>query len=249
MADIEATADPRTGSVELKLSTVVGVQGILRSDVNGTRPVRLRAGDLDGTGSRILTDYEPALHDRVLYRVLKPSAPAQVWVDMSAAKLPRFLVPSVPQFSVVAQSVTAYNATRRSRSKFHEVIGRSSPLVAAARMTPRTGSLEAACETYAEAQDLVDVLERGQTLMYRQSEHAGLDMYFQSESVSITAEPEEEQWKLGIDFVEVAFPVGNVLGRSPWTFDALAQSYASFDDVATGFDTFHDLTIAEETKQ
>lgn len=245
MPTITAVADPRTASVELTLSTVSGVTGILRSDVNGTRPVRLRAGDLAGTGARVLVDYEPAYTGLVLYRLQHATAPGQVWVSLSA-DLPRFIVPAVPQFSVVAQAVTSYQAARRSRSTFHEVIGRASPLVAAQRMGLRTGSMEVQFETHAQAQDLMDVLERGQTVMYRQREHDGLDMYFHSEQVSITADPENESWSLSVSFVEVAFPPGDVLSRGAWTFDALAGSYATFDAVAQKFASFHDLTIGNE---
>lgn len=248
MASITATPDVSTGTVELALSTVYGVSGILRSDVNGTRPVRLRAGALDGSGARTFTDYEAAFQGNILYRVEHSTSPGQDWTSLAGVELPRFVLPSVPQFAVSARAVTSYSARRRSRAKFHEVIDRASPLVATARMGLRSGSLEAVFETYTEAADLLDVLERGQTVMYRQREHPGLDMYFHSESVSITADPEQEAWRLGVDFVEVAFPPGNVLSGANWTFDAVADTYATFDEVAQRFETFNDLTIGQERR-
>lgn len=251
MASVEATPDARTAAVTLNLSTVYGVSGILRSDVNGTRPVRLPAGALDGSGPRTVVDYEPALSGLIQYRLQHNTAPGDVWTELSGADLPRFHLPAIPQFSVTAEAVTAYSATRASRSRFHDVIGRSSPLVVAGRMATRAGTLEAVFGTYGEAEDLIDVLGRGDTVMYRQKEHPGLDMYFHPEDLSVTADPGEvpgdESWTLTIRFREVAFPPGGVTSRPEWSFDALAGAYPTFDDVAQRFETFHDLTIGLET--
>lgn len=244
MTTLTATPDARTATVELVLSEVSGVTGLLRSDANGTRPVRLRAEDLTGTGPRALVDYEPALAGRILYRVRTAAGETgQAWTQLTGAVLPRFIIPSVPQFAVVADSVETYRYTRLTRAKFHEVINRPGPLVSAGKLAPRTGSMSLSFPTYAALVDLQDVLERGQTVLFRQFEHPGLDMYFHADTVGVDARPEEEEWVLEFGFVEVEFPAGPVLSRRDWTFDTLAQRYATFDDVALAFDTFHDLTV------
>lgn len=244
MTLITASPDARTATVALDLSEVSGVTGILRSDANGTRPVRLRAEDLTGAGSRELVDYEPALTGRMLYRVQTSTGEdVQVWTEIQGAVLPRFIIPSVPQFAVVAEAVLSYSAARQTRSRFHEVIGRAGPLVSAGKLAPRTGRMKISFPDYSAANDLLNVLERGQTVMFRQYEHTGMDMYFHAETVDIEAVPEEEEWSLNIGFVEVSFPAGPVLSRRGWTFHDLAGRYASFDEVAAEFDTFYDLSV------
>lgn len=241
------TAKPNTAaaSVNLSINDISGVTAIHRADVNGTRPVRLRPGALGGTGARTFTDYEPAL-TRVLYRVLHAKAPAEAWADLSAVSSPRFILPAIPQFSVAVESITGYSAERKSTARFHEVINRSSPLVAEGRMGTRAGSLSAMFRTYAEAADLENMLKRGQTAMLRQADQPGLDMYFNSSRVSVKADPDAKLWEVAVSFTELAFPAGNVLSRADWSFDALARTVPSFDAVATRYESFNDLTIGQE---
>lgn len=239
------TPDPRTGSVELTLSSAAGVTAILRADVNGTRPVRLERTALPAKGKLTVTDWEPALSGLIQYRLVGPAVEDSAWTALPGAELPRFVLPSIPQFSVVAQAVTEYSAARESRSIFHKVIGRAAPLVAEGELEPRTGNLTCLFDTYAEAKDLEDLLERGQTVMYRQQEHPGLDMYFHASRASVSPDMESQTWTLTVDYTEVAFPAGHVLSAAAWTFDALAKRYQSFNAVTEAYSSFHDLTIGE----
>lgn len=245
MRTLTLTPDMRTGSVKIHLDNAAGVTELLRADLNGTRPVRLERGTLPATGTLTVTDWEPCLSGQVQYRIVHPLEEAAAWVSLPAAALPRFLLPSIPQFSVVCESVSQYDAARSSRSTFHEVIGRTGPLVAEGRLGLRTGKLVAEYGTYAEARDLEDLLERGQTAMYRQQEHPGLDMYFHAEAQAIRYTPDTGIWELEISYREVAFPTGPVLSAAAWTFDALADRHKTFSDVAAAYGTFHDLTIGE----
>lgn len=243
MATLTAAAHPENGTVTLRLDTAQGVTGILRTDVNGTRPVRLRSGDLAGSAGRELVDYEAALSGSIMYR-LEDQPGESVWVSLGGC-LPRFHLPSIPQFAVEAQAVTAYEAERTSRAVFHDVIDRPDPMVAQAPMGTRAGTLTVTFDAYPQIKDLADVLERGQTVMFRQPEHPGQDMYFHAERVRTQAMPDEDAWELQISFREIIFPTGNVLSRPGWTFDALAVRHESFDEVARAYGTFHDLTIGE----
>lgn len=243
MATLTLTPDYRTGSVALGIDNAKGVTAILRADINGTRPVRLERGTLPATGKLTVTDWEPALSGLIQYSLVGTEASA--WTALPGAELPRFVLPSIPQFSVVAQTVTEYSAARESRAVFHKVIGRTAPLVAEGRLEPRTGTLTCLFDSYAEAKDLEDLLERGQTVMYRQQEHPGLDMYFHPSRATVNVDPETETWTLGVDYVEVAPPSGYVLSAAAWTFDALAAKYGTFDAVTAAYGSFHDLTIGE----
>lgn len=245
MATLTLTPDERTGSVTLSIDNATGVTAIVRADVNGTRPVRLERGKLPAKGALTVTDWEPALSGLIQYRLIGLPLEASAWTALPKAKLPRFVLPSIPQFAVVAQTVTDYNAARDSRSLFHKVIGRASPLVAEGELEPRTGTLTCLFDSYAEAKDLEALLERGQTVMYRQQEHPGLDMYFHASRTAVNVDPESETWTLAVDYVEVAFPSGAVLSAAAWTFDALAEAYPTFEAVSESYGSFHDLTIGE----
>lgn len=245
MAVLKLVPDARTGSVVISTDNAKGVTAILRSDINGTRPVRMERGTLPDSNALRITDWEPALSGLIQYRTVHPTDSIDAWTALPDAELPRFILPSIPQFSVVAQTVTEYSAVRESRAIFHKVIGRTAPLVAEGRLEPRTGTLTCLFDSYAEAKDLEDLLERGQTVMYRQQEHPGLDMYFHPSRATINVDPETETWTLGVDYVEVAFPAGDVLSGAAWTFDAVAARYATFEDVTAAYGSFHDLTIGD----
>lgn len=248
MVTLTAVANPEMGTVSLKLDSTAGVAGILRSDVNGLHPVRLRSGELAGDGGRTVIDYEPALAGPVLYRLTGTAAVTgvQEWADLGGAGLPRFHLPSIPQFTVPAQAVTAYEYERTSRAVFHQVINRADPLVAQARMGTRVGTLTARFDAYDAARAVANVLERGQTLMFRQVENPGQDMYFHSSRFRVLALPEDDAWEVQISFTEIENPPGNVLTRGGWTFDLLARWVKNFDALGTDYLSFNDVTIGEE---
>lgn len=240
---IKATPDARTGTITLEISDTRGVTGILRADTNGTRPVRLRAGELPAAGPATVTDYEPALSGLVQYRL--EGGDGDTWTQFDGVEVPRFVLPSIPLYSVPVQAVTAYTAERVSTAKLHYPINRADPIVAQGRLSPRTGRLEIWCEAYADARDLENMLERGQVTMFRQVENPGQDMYFHAQSWAL--EPDEDTWKATVSYVEVAFPAGAVQSARGWTFARLRTAAESFDALPGVFDTFHDVTIGERS--
>ncbi len=246
MPTLTLTPDMRTGSVLLSIDDATGVEAIVRADINGTRPVRLERATLPAAGKLAVTDWEPALSGLIQYRISGPLVDESAWTALPGAELPRFVLPSIPQFAVIAQTVTEYSAARESRATFHKVIGRAAPLVAEGELEPRTGTLACLFDTYAQAKDLEALLERGQTAMYRQQEHPGLDMYFHTTRTNVTPDPETETWTLAVDYIEVDPPAGAVLSASSWTFDALAKKHKTFGEVTTSYASFHDLTIGQE---
>lgn len=241
---ITLTPDLEAGTVTIRLENANGVSQILRADANGTRPVRLRAGELPGAGVVTVTDYEPAISGGLMYRVVSTEPELEpAWTTLDGADLPRFIIPAIPTLAVVAELVHGYSASRPSRSIFHEIIDREDPLVAAATSGSRRGTLDVWFESYPSAKDLDDLLSRGVVVMYRQAEHPGMDMYFHAESTDIT--PDETCWKLSIGYREVAFPPGNVLALPSWTFAKLATTGGTFTDVRNDYRSFAELTINE----
>ena len=247
MSTLTATPDPETGTIALTVDDAANYAGIIRADNNGTRPVRARADQLPAAaGARTITDYEPALAGLIQYTLLEvvpsPTPPAPVWAQFPAAMAPRFILPSVPQFAVTAELVHGYSAARKSRSTFHEIIGRNDAIVAEGRLTPRTGTLDVWLGEYIGARNLESLLERGQAAMYRQAEHAGMDMYFHVTGTDLT--PDEGDWKLSVGYQEIDFPSGNVMTAAGWTFDKL-KLRQSFYTVARDYRTFNDLAIGQ----
>lgn len=247
MSTLTATPDPASGTVRLVISDASKFIGIDRADHNGTRPVRKRSDQASKPGVLEIVDYEPSLSGLIQYTLVElgGSLAAPAWTSLSGlSELPRFILPSIPQFSVTVDTVHGYSAARRSRSTFHTVINRNDPIVAEGRLTPRTGSLDVWLGEYMDAKNLDNMFERGQVVLYRQAEHPGMDMYFHAADVSLA--PDEDSWRLSLGYVEVDFPPGDVLSGENWTFDAVASGHANFNTVAQQYHSFHDLTIGQK---
>lgn len=242
MSTVTAVPDARTASVDLTISSAAGLTGIIRADINGTRRVRLREDQLPATGMLTVTDWEPALTGLIQYRLEGQAGDA--WTTVGA-DLPRFHIPSIPQYSQAVETVHQYSSSRETRSIFHEVINRNDSMVAEGRMTPRSGDLAIFFDTYQGARDLEDLLERGKVVHYRQSEHPGMDMYFHATSLRIDPD-EDSTWKLAVGYKEVDFPDGYVLSTAGWTFAGLRDSSDSFEAVAQEYGSFVDVAIGEQ---
>lgn len=244
MPTLTARLDREQAAVVLTINDRAGVQAIVRTDANGTRPVRIPGGEeLPGLGGGSYTDHEVALGGLVSYRLDHPDAQDLVWVNLSGAWAPRFIIPSIPQISAEAEIVTGYDATQDSTATFHQVINRSSPLVVEGRLSLRRGTMVAQFDTLAGSSGLREMLRRGKTVMFRQSEHPGQDMYFHIESLTVTADPEIGQWSVSLAYVEVAFPLGAILSTRGWTFEAVKLAHTDFIDVATSYSSYLDLGL------
>ena len=244
MSTLTARYDAPTRAVELTVTSPAPIAGITRSDANGTRPVRMRTDQIHAAGTFQIIDYEPAIAGRIQYVLTTDATAAPAWVEIPAAQDPTFVLPAIPQFTVTVENVHGYSAGRESRATFHTIINRDDPIVAEGGLTPRTGTLEVFAAQYMDALNLENMIQRGQCCLYRQSEHAGMDMYFYASASDI--EPDEGAWKLTLSYVEVSFPPGNVLSGAGWTFDALANEGGTFLDLPARFESFHDLAIKQE---
>jgi len=235
---ITAAPSTVTGAAYLEITTTNPVVALTRTDKNGTRPVRLEAGALPFTGTATFRDYEPALSGPVLYRASTDYGTAETSTTL-AGQGPRFTVPASPLLSVGAATVYDYAANRKTRSTVHEVIGRADPIIVRARMGTRTGTLSIVCADHADLMDLEAVFALGATVMFRQAEHAGLDMYFHATETA--AVPNTGKWELTVSYVELTYPAGPVLGA--WTFADLAATGATFAEIAAAYPSFTALLL------
>lgn len=247
-----AIADLETGKVTIRITGTGTVTSITRADDNGTRPVRLAAGQLPAAGALTVTDHEPALSGLIQYRVTRSTGLESAWSTLARPGLalyPRFILPANPLYSVEVETVTDYSAGRTSSATTHEIIGRPDPVLSLGQLRPRSGSLEVFTRTYQEARNVEALFERGQVAMYRQAENPGQDMYLVGTGLDTKPAEDAVAWLTTISYQEILFPSGPILTRPNWTFDALAAEYPSFEDVAQKFANFHQLTIGEESNQ
>jgi hypothetical protein len=241
---LTATPDPSSGTVALQLTSPADVLTLTRSDVNGTRPVRVPAGTIPGSGTLTITDYEPALTGQIQYRATTATDPeASAWVTLGGG-LPRFVMPSIPLYSVEVDTVYAYSAPRATRGTVHEVVGRADPIIVAGRMGTRRGTLGIVCDDHGDVLRLTSMMERGQTVLYRQSDNPGMDMYFYP--LGVAPAPSSGKWELSVDYVELAYPSGPVQSDPSWTFGKLARTATTFAKVSTDYADFNALTLNEK---
>lgn len=243
-----ATPAPATASVQLRLSGAGTVTRLERADANGTTSVRTLPGVLPWTyagSDLIIDDYEPA------------AGAVNYWAETSNGTVPVSLtfelyspwlfVPLQPAYSAELVSITAYGATRPGRSSVLEALGRRDPVVITRPMGSRRGNLSAfAGATYAAAAELLAACDRGEVLMLRQPEHAGLDMYFICESARIeplVVEGSKTLWGVALDYLEVSRPASDIAGALGWTFAELAASAPSFATITRRYATFEDLRL------
>lgn len=246
MPTLSAQIDREDAAVILTVDDRKDVQALIRTDANGTRAVRMPAnlgGRLPGIGSGVFVDHEVALGGRVSYRLVHPDFKDLVWVNMSGDWAPRFTLPAQPLVRATAEVVTEYDAERKTGATFHEVIGRSDPLVVEGILGSRSGSLKAEFDTLAASASLEAVLRRGKTVMYRQSEQPGMDMYFHVESLRTTVDPEHGVWSVEVAFVEVSYPAGTMVSDGSWTFATLTGAHATFTDVSLAYESYQDLAL------
>lgn len=248
MPNLSAVLDREAGTVTLTVDDTRNVKAILRTDANGTRPVRMGEGSqtLPGISDGKWVDYEAALGGYVSYRLDHPSFRDLVWVNLSGDWAPRFIIPFTPMFYAEAEVVTAYDSARKSTATFHDVIGRTDPLVVEGRLSSRKGRLVCEFDTLAAASGLESLLSRGTTVLYRQSEHPGMDMYFHTEGMDVSVDAERNVWTVTVDYVEVSFPAGDIISTAGWDFTAVTAAYSNFTELSTSYDSFLSLTLAEE---
>lgn len=250
-----AVAPSSAGTITLTISGApAGPVTITRTDANGVGTVRLLAGQAPIAGAMVVTDYEAALVGVVTYQVVDSAAATTTSAPTTLAGLvteAMLGVPVLPQLSVAGVfPLDTYSATRRSTGTIHEVIGRQDPVVTLGRAQLRVGSLQYLTEDYPGAAAIVQAYDRGEVVLLRQTDHAGLDLYHvaTSSTVSPAATTREGmRWAVAVEFVEVAPPSGPRLGDVGWTWADLSATYSSWAAMRSAYvaqgDKWVDVTV------
>ena len=250
MTTLTATPDIATASVLLTITKTATVNRIERTDVNGTHDVRVADYTLPSSGSGTLhvTDYEAAYGVNT-YRVYGSgsSSVASQTATLTLSQ-PWIFVPVLPDKSVPVAQITTYQSSRSSSTILHKVIDRRDPVVNMGKLGLREGQLDIWCPDYLTTRALDEALDTGEIVMLRQ-EVPGLDMWFTVSDVDV--QPFNEQglstrYRYSVRFQETERPVDKLKGARGWTFDELANSFSTFDQVTAAYASFNDLLINEE---
>lgn len=239
-----------TGVVSLGITPTTTITGIVRADVNGTRPLRTTGVfPRVGTTPFTLRDYEAAFHGLVEYRISSAGSTIvrRIYLDQASKLPPRFSLPLVPYHSVSVTNVIEYEEEQETTSTIHQVIDSPDPLVVIGRMSSRRGTFKSVMQSYAETSPLRDLVGQGTVILFRQSENPGQDLYFVATSYRVVADPDTDTWAVSIGYVEVLHPAGDYRNLAGWTFAALAAQEASFAVTAENYDTFKALHIKDQS--
>lgn len=222
---------------------------LTRTDANGTRPVRLLDGQEIIDGTLVVEDAEAAMVGPVAYQLTSASgAVSQVVTTLDGAQGYRLAPAVFPQFAATLDLVTGYNGERPASTIVHDVIGRPDPVVRIGPFRTRRGTLTIWCDDYAGVSETVSVYARGEVVQLRQPDYPGLDMYHVT--TRATEQPYDEEgrrWRVDVEYVEVGYPRGPLLGTAGWTWDDLVATFATWDDVLAYFATWNDVQIGPTT--
>jgi hypothetical protein len=219
---------------------------VTRTDANGTREVRTLPGVLPAPAPDvlILDDYEAA-HGTATYTLGTSAGTVSAAAVMDLSAGPWLGLPVTPQFSARVISITGYEAGVESRSTVVEPDGSPFPIVITRGASTRSGSLTLWAGDYPAALALLRLAQRGQVIMLRQAEHAGMDMFFTASAASILTlmVPEDKPAVFGVsmDYTEVGRPTAPLSGALGWTWNELKNSFATWADVFAAFETWGDV--------
>jgi hypothetical protein len=199
------------------------------------------------SGKLIVTDYEAA-NGTNEYTVYTSTGTTKVNSVELTLDSPWFLMPRVPNFSAKVAQLTDYSSSRKSLSVVHEVMGRPDPVLALGPMGTREGALEMWVPDYATAAALEEVFNQREIAMLKQPV-AKMDMFFLAQSVDVAPYSPEGQatsYRFVVNFREAKRPTGFLRGGIGWTFDEVAYSFDTFNEVAAVYSSFDNLTLQRE---
>jgi hypothetical protein len=244
------------------------VTKIVRTDAAGVHSVRVVAGALPSNDvSQLVLDYEASMvwHAPVRYDVYQDNTvrgsvvidASSPWWDAPGRGLLAINVPLYPSSGIVLNSgadpaqswVLDWDSTRQGASTAHQIVGRSDPVVVLRPAATRTGTFTIVCPSLATAQRVTAVLAQPQVFQLRQSDQANLDLYFTTDSTSLshgesawTDTPQPEwRWSVAVTFTEVTWPTGVVVPVNVWTYADVVANYGDYNAVAASFATYADL--------
>lgn len=245
MTALVLTTDPSTGSNRLTITPTATITRVRATGANGTRDVRTMTGQLPHTtGDLVLDDYEAA-QGATTYTVTTAAGTVSGTIVLALSS-PWLGTPENPQHSAPVRAVMEYGAGAATRSTVHEPDGPYDPIVIVLGGSTRRGTLTVEAGDYPAALALLRLCQRGQTMMLRQLQHAGMDMYFlpmQADILTVRAAGQHSRFDLSVQYIEVGRPTGALSGALGWTWAELETSFATWGDVFDAYATWGDVRI------
>lgn len=250
MTTLNLTPQPSTASVLVQVSLTDGgtLTAVMRTDANGTAPVRVQDGQLPSTTSVVVEDNEAATAGEITYRAVVTDGPAATSTTTLPNTDPWLTVPLLPPYSIPVAQVSGYDEARSSHTTVHEPIGRRLPLPTLGVLSGRRGRLELWAADYPAALAIVHVYSLGETVMLRQADHVGLDLYHVVDAGQITVTPHagtdtRRRWAVTVPYIEVDVPTGPASGTLGWSIDDVLAAHATVAEVAEVYDSVDALTV------
>lgn len=246
MSTLTITPNPATGSHQLSILPTGTVTRVQRTDRNGSYDVRMITGLLPwpaASGTLTLDDYEAA-DGTSTYTVTTSADVVTGTAVLDLAGTVWLGVPVTPQFSAKVQTVTGYGAGVRSRNTVLEPDGSPNPIVIIRSSASRAGQMQLWAGTYEAALALLRLCGRGQIILLRQSDHAGMDMFFTATDADLTTlrtDGKDSVFGVQLQYIEVPRPRAPLSGALGWTWGELKNTYATWGDVFNAYATWGDV--------
>jgi len=244
---LTAEALPGVAGVLLTLTEApAGDATITRTDVNGSRPVRLLPDQAPIGGSLTVRDYEAALAGLVTYTLEGSAGLVTATTRLDVLDRAVVSVPVRPAQRNDSGTVTDWNEVSESSSITHWVLEREDPVVIPGPLRLRAGAGVLRVDTYAQAVSLRSLLKAGDVVLLRQPTFPGMDAYAtveRAEVVPVDAGADLPDWEVRLNYQEVAAPSAPLLGAADWTLGDVAESAPTLRDLALAFATLRDLAV------
>jgi|GEM_PF-6033564 len=248
MTTVTAQVLPAVGAIRLTITAPSGVvvSKVQRSDINGPTAMRVLAGQLPytSTGAELVLDDYEAASGAVVYTITASDGAVTVPLTHPLAGAPWLGVPVLPQLSVSVESTADYGADVEARGVLFDVADSPYPITINREATARRGSLKVYAHTYADARGVLRLVQRGQVIFLRQTEHDGMDMYFSPRRASLgieLADGPDSRFSVSIEYAEVARPLSPLSGALGWTYAALKADQPTYSALPGTFADYTDL--------
>lgn len=241
-----ATPLPEVAGVRLEIGGAEdGALTLTRTDANGTGAVRLPASSGPVAGDLIATDFEPQLDATVSYAVTDSTGATATATASTVGGPGVALISAVrPTAYAYLDDHTGHDETADSTAQVLEPLGRAGdPIPLLAPLGRPRGSWSVLARTYADALDVRAVAEAGDVALLRQNGHPGMDTYAVIERVAIRTETAPVRWTVTVDYLATGRPTDPLEAAAGWNLGAVADTYATLDQVASAFATLRALQV------
>ena len=245
MTTVILTAHPATGYNRLTITPTADVTRVRRTDANGTYDVRVLDGQLPHAAPDVLTldDYEAAKGTST-YAVITTAGTVSGSIVLALTS-PWLGTPETPHYSAPVASVLTYGAGVVNQSTVHEPDGAPAIVIVRGGST-RRGSMTIQGGSYSTALNLLRLCQQGRTMLLRETQHPGMDMFFMpmnADIITSLAAGAASQFDLSVQYIEVGRPTGPLAGAFGWTWDDVPASFDNWWDVFDAYANWADVRL------